>query len=57
MKVINVIKLIIDMEDFFMRKKSKLSELTKELMKDKEITDVLVLQSMLKEMLKNGLQE
>jgi len=44
------------MEDFFMKKNSKIAELTKELMKDANITDVANLQSMLKEMLKNGVE-
>ena len=45
------------MEDFFMKKNSsKTSELTKEIMKEKGITDVANLQSLLKEMLKNGVK-
>ena len=39
-----------------MKKKSKLSELTMELMKETEITDVVGLQGLLKEMLKNGVE-
>ena len=39
-----------------MKKKSKLSELTMELMKETEITDVVGLQGLLKEMLKNGIE-
>lgn len=39
-----------------MRKNTKIAELTKELMEDREITDVANLQSMLKEMLKNGVE-
>jgi ATP/maltotriose-dependent transcriptional regulator MalT len=38
------------------KKKTKLSELTKELMEDKKITDVADLQSVLKEMLKSGVE-
>lgn len=38
------------------KKKTKLSELTKELMEDKNITDVADLQSVLKEMLKSGVE-
>ena len=44
------------MEDFFMKKRSKVAEITKELMKDKDIKDVAELQSVLKEMLKNGVE-
>lgn len=39
-----------------MAKKSKIANLTKELMKESNITDVADLQSMLKEMLKNGVE-
>lgn len=38
------------------KKKTKLSELTRELMEDKNITDVADLQSVLKEMLKSGVE-
>lgn len=38
------------------KKKTKLSELTKELMEDKNITDVADLQSVLKKMLKSGVE-
>ncbi len=45
------------MGDFFIsRKKTKISELTKELMEDKNIKDVADLQSVLKEMLKSGVE-
>lgn len=39
-----------------MSRNDKISKLTKELMKDKNITDVAELQSILKEMLKNGVE-
>ncbi len=38
------------------RKKTKISELTKELIEDKNIKDVADLQSVLKEMLKSGVE-
>lgn len=44
------------MEDFFMKRNNKIAQMTKELMKDKNITDVTELQSILKEMLKNGVE-
>ena len=44
------------MGDFFMSRKSKIAELTKELMKDGDIKDVANLQMMLKEMMKNGVE-
>jgi putative transposase len=44
------------MEDFLMKRNNKIAQMTKELMKDKDITDVAELQSMLKEMLKNGVE-
>jgi transposase-like protein len=56
MKVINDIKLINVMEDFLMNRKNKIAELTKELMREGDIKDVVNLQSMLKEMLKNGVE-
>ncbi len=39
-----------------MKKKSKVAQLTKELMQDRDIKDVAELQSVLKEMLKNGVE-
>lgn len=39
-----------------MSKKTKVAQMTKELMKNKNITDVVELQSVLKEMLKNGVE-
>lgn len=39
-----------------MKKKNTVEELTNELMKDKDIKDVAELQSILKEMLKNGVE-
>ena len=56
MKVINDIKLINVMEDFLMNRKNKIAELTKEIMREGDIKDVVNLQSMLKEMLKNGVE-
>ena len=44
------------MEDFLMKRNNKIAQMTKELMKDKNITDVADLQSVLKEMLKNGVE-
>lgn len=44
------------MEDFLMKRNNKIAQMTKELMKDKNITDVAELQSILKEMLKNGVE-
>jgi len=44
------------MEDFLMKRNNKIAQMTKELMKDKNITDVTELQSILKEMLKNGVE-
>ena len=56
MKIINDIKLIMNMEDFFMTRKTKIAELTKELMKKENIKNALDLQSVLKEMLRNGVE-
>jgi transposase-like protein len=58
MKLINRVKLIIRMEDFFMsRKKNGLvAKLTKELIENENIEDVADLQSILKEMLKQGVE-
>lgn len=44
------------MEDFLMKRNNKVAQMTKEMMKDKDITDISELQSMLKEMLKNGVE-
>ena len=58
MKLINRVKLIIRMEDFFMsrKKNSTVADLTKELMKNEKIEGVADLQSALKEMLKQGVE-
>jgi len=39
-----------------MKRNNKVAQMTKEMMKDKDITDISELQSMLKEMLKNGVE-
>jgi hypothetical protein len=44
MKVINDIKLINVMEDFLMNRKNKIAELTKELMREGDIKDMIILQ-------------
>lgn len=55
MVVINDIKLIMKGGSFFM-KKNKIKELTKELLKDGTVKDVIELQSILKDMLKQGVE-
>lgn len=55
MKVINDIKLIMKVEDFFMSKKV-VRDLTKELLKNKDIKGVADLQSVLKDILKEGVE-
>lgn len=44
------------MEDFLIKRNSKITHMTWNLMKDKNITDVTELQSILKETLKNGVE-